>query len=111
MDLSAQQDLLPFVVVFLMLTIGCELDPEHFKKRVREPKVTLLRSLIHTLVFPLVALTLVLLALELNVEISEASLIGILRVAALPTVYMMAVLTLALGFSLLWRRRSAAGMA
>jgi hypothetical protein len=32
-------------------------------------------------------------------------------VAALPTVYMMAVLTLALGFSLLWRRRLGAGMA
>ena len=85
MDLSVQQDLLPFVVVFLMLTIGCELEAEHFKKLVREPKITLLGSLIHTLVFPLVALTLVLLALEMNVEISDASLIGILLVAACPS--------------------------
>jgi BASS family bile acid:Na+ symporter len=84
-DVNAQQDLVPIVVFIVMLAIGIDLEAQHFKKLFREPKVPVWGSLIHTLTFPLAAFVLVSAALALDLGLSEASLIGILLIAACPS--------------------------
>lgn len=100
MELSAQQDLLPIVVIVMMLAIGCELELRQFAELIRQPKTPLLGTLIHTLTFPLVALALVLAVLHLGVDISHASLIGILLIAACPSGGFSNVLVLIAGANL-----------
>ena len=100
MELSAQQDLLPIVVIVLMLAIGGELELRHFAELIRQPKIPLLGTLIHTLTFPLVAVVLVLAVLHLGIDVSHASLIGILLIAACPSGGFSNVLVLVAGANL-----------
>ena len=83
--MSAQHDLLPIVVILLMLAIGSELELRNFTELIRQPKDAILGTLIHTLTFPLIALILVLAVLGLGIDVSHASLIGILLIAACPS--------------------------
>jgi BASS family bile acid:Na+ symporter len=84
-DVSAQQHILPFIIFIVMLAIGVDLETQHFRKLLREPKVPVLGTLVHTLTFPLAAVVLVASSLALDLGLSEASLIGILLIAACPS--------------------------
>ncbi len=84
-DVSAQQHILPFIIFIVMLAIGVDLETQHFRKLLREPRVPVLGSLVHTLTFPLAAVVLVASSLALDLGLSEASLIGILLIAACPS--------------------------
>ena len=84
-DVSAQQHILPFIIFFVMLAIGVDLETQHFRKLLREPRVPVLGSLVHTLTFPVAAVALVASSLALDLGLSEASLIGILLIAACPS--------------------------
>jgi BASS family bile acid:Na+ symporter len=100
LELSAQQDLLPIVVIVLMLAIGGELELRHFAELIKQPKIPLLGTLVHTLTFPLVAVVLVLAVLHLGIDVSHASLIGILLIAACPSGGFSNVLVLVAGANL-----------
>ena len=84
-DVSAQQHILPFIIFIVMLAIGVDLETQHFRKLLREPRVPVLGSLVHTLTFPVAAVALVASSLALDLGLSEASLIGILLIAACPS--------------------------
>ena len=84
-DVSAQQHILPFIIFIVMLAIGVDLETQHFRKLLREPKVPVLGTLVHTLTFPVAAVVLVASSLALDLGLSEASLIGILLIAACPS--------------------------
>ncbi len=84
-DVSAQQHILPFIIFFVMLAIGVDLETQHFRKLLREPRVPVLGTLVHTLTFPVAAVVLVASSLALDLGLSEASLIGILLIAACPS--------------------------
>ncbi len=84
-DVSAQQHILPFIIFIVMLAIGIDLETQHFRKLLREPRVPVLGTLVHTLTFPVAAVALVASSLALDLGLSEASLIGILLIAACPS--------------------------
>lgn len=100
MEVSAQHDLLPIVVILLMLAIGSELELRHFSELIQQPKAPILGTLIQTVTFPLIALLLVLAVLGLGIDVSHASLIGILLVAACPSGGFSNVLVLIAGTNL-----------
>ena len=81
MEISAQQHLLPVVVV----TVGMELKLDQFRVLFRAPRVPLLGSLIHTLSFPLVTVLLLVTLAALQVDIADATVMGMFLIAACPS--------------------------
>ncbi len=84
-EISAQQHLLPVVVFAAMATIGMELRVSQLTKVIEAPRVPLLGTLIHTLTFPVIALIVIVGAILLSISLTEATVIGILLIAACPS--------------------------
>jgi len=85
LELSVQQHLLPAVVVLSMITVGMELRLDQFKTLLATPRSAILGTLIHTFSFPAVAAAMVLLILTLELPVADATLAGILLIAACPS--------------------------
>ena len=68
-----------------MITVGMELELGQFKTLLAAPRTAILGTLIHTFSFPAVAATLVLLITGLELPVAEATLAGILLIAACPS--------------------------
>ena len=99
-EISAQQHLLPVVVFLAMMTIGLELRLRQFQELLAEPRTPVLGTLIHTLTFPAIALLVVLIMQVFDLGASEATIIGILLIAACPSGGFSNVLTLIAGTNL-----------
>ena len=95
--MSVQQTVLPIVVFLLMVAIGMELRPRDFRALALSPRIPVIGSLIHTLTFPIVAVSLILLVRMIGVPMSEAVLIGMLLIAACPSGGFSNVLTMIAG--------------
>jgi len=85
LEISVQQHLLPAVVILSMVTVGMELRLAQFKSLVAAPRSAILGTLIHTFSFPAVAAGLVLGIREFDLQVAEATLAGILLIAACPS--------------------------
>lgn len=85
MEVSVQQHLLPAVVILSMVTVGMELRLDQFKSLVATPRTAILGTLIHTLSFPAVAAALVFAIKSMDLQVAEATLAGILLIAACPS--------------------------
>ena len=85
MDVSAQQHLLPGVIFIVMVAVGIDLERRHFERLLQEPKVPVLGTLIHSLTFPATAVALIWASSYFDLGLSEASLIGVLLIAACPS--------------------------
>ena len=83
--LSVQGHLLPIVVFAVMITVGIELKLEQFKLLLMTPRVPILGTLIHTLCFPLITLGLVVGISQAGIVVSEATILGMLLIAACPS--------------------------
>ncbi len=68
-----------------MITVGMELRLGQFNALLAEPRSAILGTLIHTFSFPAVAVILVLLITGLELQVAEATLAGILLIAACPS--------------------------
>lgn len=84
-DISAQQHLLPLVVIIVMTAIGLELRGVQFISLARSPRIPTLGTLLHTILFPLIALLSIIGANLLGLAPTEAVFIGILVIAACPS--------------------------
>ncbi|MCB1694148.1 MAG: bile acid:sodium symporter [Pseudomonadales bacterium] len=84
-DINAQQVLLPPTVFASMIGVGVELQWQQFRAIARTPRIPLLGTLIHTCVFPALAVSLVSLVVLLKLPLSEPLLAGILLIAACPS--------------------------
>ncbi|MFK7912334.1 MAG: bile acid:sodium symporter family protein [Pseudomonadales bacterium] len=73
------------VVLAVMVTVGIELRIAQFQAFVTQPRTLILGSLVHTLTFPLIATAMVLLVQSLNLGLSDATVIGMLLIAACPS--------------------------
>ncbi len=100
MDISIQQHVLGPVVFLVMITIGLELKLEQFQTLLRNPRIPLLGTLIHTASFPLIAVTLILLSSWSGYAMSETIVLGMLLIAACPSGGFSNVLTLMAGANL-----------
>ena len=85
MEFSVQQHLLPGIVVLVMITVGMELSIKQFKDLLLKPQLPIIGTLIHTLSFPLLALGLIYTTKLLGIHLADATLIGILLIAACPS--------------------------
>ncbi len=85
LDLSVQQHLMPVAIFLVMLSIGMELELSQFRGLLREPRVPVLGTLIHTFTFPAVAIALTLGSSLVGIELSEPLVIGIFLIAACPS--------------------------
>ncbi len=83
--ISAQEHLLPLVMLLAMVAIGIELRLGHFIAFLRNPRIPVIGTLIHTFTFPLLAICLVLVVLSFELPLSEPLLMGILLIAACPS--------------------------
>lgn len=84
-DISAQQHLLPLVVIIVMTAIGLELRGAQFVSLARSPRMPALGTLLHTILFPLIALLSIIGANLAGLAPTEAVFIGILVIAACPS--------------------------
>ena len=84
-NLSAQQHLLPPVIFLAMLAVGMELRLGHFRELFQAPKVPIVGTLIHSLTFPLLAVSGVVIVQLLGFSLAEATVIGVLLIAACPS--------------------------
>lgn len=100
MDISFQQHVLPLVIVLVMVTVGFEILWGEFVALLKRPRSTLGGTLVHTLTFPAVAVSSILLAQAWGLAVSDAVLIGILLIAACPSGGFSNVLTLIAGANL-----------
>ena len=98
--MSAQAHLLPLAVFLAMVTVGLELKASQFRALLAAPRGPVVGTLIHTLTFPLVAVAVVLSAQTLGLEVGEATLLGVLLIAACPSGGYSNVLTLMAGGNL-----------
>lgn len=69
----------------MMVTVGMELRLDQFRAFLASPRVLVLGSLVHTLTFPLLAIAMVLLIQAFGVPVSDATIIGMLLIAACPS--------------------------
>ena len=100
MELSAQNHVLPVIVVLVMVTIGMELRGSQFVELARAPRTPILGTLIHTLCFPALAVALLLGLQGLGVQLSDATIIGMLLIASCPSGGFSNVLALMAGVNL-----------
>lgn len=82
---SAQQHLLPPVIFLVMLAVGMELKPSQFRDLVAQPRVPLVGTLVHSLTFPALAVTALLTANLAEIDVTEATVLGVLLIAASPS--------------------------
>ncbi len=68
-----------------MITVGMELKLVQFKDVLARPRAAILGTLVHTLCFPLITLALVYLLMLLEIGVGEATLLGMLLIAACPS--------------------------
>ena len=80
-----QDTVLPIVIFLVMITVGLELSVQQFRVLFREPRLPLIGTLIHSLTFPLIAAMLAGLILWLDIPVAEATLVGMLLIAACPS--------------------------
>lgn len=85
MNISVQQDVLPIVVLSVMTTIGMELRWHQFIELLEAPRIPILGSIIHTLCFPAITALIILGTTTLNYPLSDATIIGMLLIAACPS--------------------------
>ena len=85
LDISAQQDLLPLVVIIIMTAIGLELRGSQFVTLARSPRMPALGTLLHTIMFPLIALLSIVGSNLVGLAPTEAVFVGILVIAACPS--------------------------
>ncbi len=69
----------------VMITVGMELRLAQFKTLLATPRLPLLGTLVHTFSFPALAVALILLIRAGDIAIGEATVIGILLIAACPS--------------------------
>jgi BASS family bile acid:Na+ symporter len=100
MEISVQQHLLPLVVISVMLTIGMELRWQQFQTLFAQPRVPVLGTLVHTLSFPLLAVVLIFTAQTVGLPMSDATIIGMLLIAACPSGGFSNILALMAGVNL-----------
>lgn len=93
-SISVQQHLLPPVIFFAMLAVGMELRIAQFQQLLAEPKTPLLGTLIHTLTFPALAVSAVSIVVLTDTGIAEATILGVLLIAACPSGGFSNVLTM-----------------
>jgi len=84
-NISIQQHLLPAVVIFSMITVGMELRLKQFQTLFAAPQSVVAGTLIHTLSFPLVATLLVASIMYFDIQVADATMAGILLIAACPS--------------------------
>ena len=80
-EISVQEHVFPV----LIFAFGIELTVAHFKALFAKPRIPILGTLIHTITFPTLAVSLVSLVIYFEVELADHLLIGILLVAACPS--------------------------
>lgn len=93
-SISAQQHVLPPVIFLAMLAVGMELRVEQFRDLFARPRVPILGTLIHSLTFPALALSAIVLVQLADIGLTEATLIGVLLIAACPSGGFSNVLTM-----------------
>ena len=77
-----------------MLAVGMELNVEQFRVLFREPRIPVVGTIIHSLTFPLIAVTAILGLQTLGIALVEATIIGVLLIAACPSGGFSNILTL-----------------
>lgn len=82
---SFQEHLFPIVLFLFSLVIGIELTLGQFKALLRRPRIPILGTLIHTVTFPVIAVLMVVFIKVAGVDLPEATLLGMLLVAACPS--------------------------
>ena len=82
---SLQAHVLPLVVFLAMAAVGLELQWRHFQSLFDRPRVPVLGTLVHTLTFPLIAMALIFAANFIGLGTSDATVMGILLIAACPS--------------------------
>ena len=91
---SAQQHLLPAAIFLAMLAVGMDLSLRQFRALIREPRVPVVGTFVHTLTFPLVAVMAVVGLRAIGVPLAEATVLGVLLIAACPSGGFSNILTL-----------------
>ena len=93
-SISAQQHLLPPVIFLAMMAVGMELRVEQFRTLFSNPRVPILGTVIHSLTFPALAVSAIVLAQLAGISLTESILIGVLLIAACPSGGFSNVLTM-----------------
>lgn len=78
MEISVQEMVLPLVVFFTMVSVGLDLEASQFATVLRQRRLPLLGTLIHTFAFPCIALSLVGVVVLFNLPVDDALLVGTL---------------------------------
>jgi len=91
---SAQQHLLPPVIFLAMLAVGMELRVEQFRALFSNPRVPLFGTVIHSLTFPALAVSAIVLVQLAGISLTESIVIGVLLIAACPSGGFSNVLTM-----------------
>ena len=99
-SISAQQHLLPPIIFIAMLAVGMELRVAQFRELFAQPKTPIVGTMIHTLTFPALAISAVLIAQFLGAELAAATVIGVLLIAACPSGGFSNILTMIAGANL-----------
>ena len=100
MEISVQEMVLPLVVFFTMVSVGLDLEASQFATVLRQPRLPLLGTLIHTFAFPCIALSLIGVVVLFNLPVDDALLVGTLLIAACPSGGFSNVLVLMAGADL-----------